>query len=350
VQLSTKKDSGFTEYEVVTKGSVSFTELSAASSYYVRVVPFYQKWNALNEEYERVYGTVSEAFEIVTAPNAGPKKVTQTAAAVNGFTVQWDAVSGASGYYVDYYRAGSTKKTTKNITKNQITLTKLTKNSEYNLYVTPYRKSASGFVAVDETIYTAGYNIPVRPSKAGKATVTKLWQSIGKVNLKTKKIACADGYQYVLYSVSSGKKIASGSSTGYSSADIKSAKLKKSAVCKVRVRAYVTVKGKKVYGAWSGWTYICASGQVTLTRSKTGIHASWSKVTGADRYVVYISTDKDSGYRKCLVTAKTSCDIKSYGKANIETDKKYYVYVIPQVKVSGRYVSVSKKDAVAEIK
>jgi hypothetical protein len=50
------------------------------------------------------------------------------------------------------------------------------------------------------------------------------------------------------------------------------------------------------------------------------------------------------------VTKKNSCDISSYGKKNIKTGKKYYVYVIPQVKVSGRYVSVTKKDAVAAIK
>jgi hypothetical protein len=352
VQLSTSKDGEFTEHAIATEEKVSLTELKAATSYYVRVVPFYQKWNAFNEVFERTYGTASEAFEIVTAPNAKPKKITQTAATVTGFTVFWDAVDGVSGYYVEYYCAGSTKKTTKKVTKNQIKLTGLTKNSEYNIFVTPYKKSAGGFVAMDETNYASVYNIPVQPSKAGKATVTKFWQSIGKVNLKTTKIACADGYQYVLYTAYSDKaqKIATTTSTAYSSADIKSTKLKKSAVFKVRVRAYITVEDKKVYGAWSDWTYISAPSEVTLSRNKAGIHAGWGKVKGADRYLVYISTDKTSGYKKCFVTTKTSCDITSYGKTSIKTGKKYYVYVIPQVKVSGKYVSLTKKDAVAAIK
>jgi hypothetical protein len=352
VQLSQSRDGQFTEYAVVKEGSVSLTELKAASSYYVRVVPFYPRWNSFNQEYDRTYGTASGVFEVVTAPNAKPKKITQTAATVTGFTVSWDAVDGASGYYVDYYCAGSTKKTTKQVTKNQIKLTGLTQNSEYSIYVTPYKKSASGFIAVDEANYTSAYNIPVKPSKAGNATVTKFWQSIGKVILKTKKIACADGYQYVLYSAYSDKdqKIASTSSAAYSSADIKSIKLRKSAVFKVRVRAYITVEEKKVYGAWSDWTYISAPVQVKLSRSEDGIHAGWSKVKGADRYLVYISTDRDINYKKSFVTKKNSCDISSYGKKNIKTGKKYYVYVIPQVKVSGRYVSVTKKDAVAAIK
>jgi hypothetical protein len=352
VQLGQSKDGQFTEYAVVKEGSVSLTELKAASSYYVRVVPFYPRWNSFNQEYDRTYGTASGVFEVVTAPNAKPKKITQTAATVTGFTVSWDVVDGASGYYVDYYCAGSTKKTTEQVTNNQIRLTGLTKNSEYNIYVTPYKKSASGFVAMDEANYASSYNIPVRPSKAGNATVTKFWKSIGKVILKTKKIACADGYQYVLYTAYSDtdKKIASTSSAAYSSADIKSMKLKKSAVFKVRVRAYITVEDKKVYGAWSDWTYISSPVQVKLTRSEDGIHAGWSRVKGADRYVVYISTDKDIDYKKCFVTKKNSCDISSYGKKSIKTGKKYYVYVIPQMKVSGKYVSVTKKDAVATIK
>jgi hypothetical protein len=221
------------------------------------------------------------------------------------------------------------------------------------VYVTPYRKSSSGFVAIDENLYTSKFNIPVKPSKAGKATVTKYWQSLGKVNLKTKKIECADGYQYALYTAYSDtdKKITTATSTSYTSADLKSAKLKTSAVFKVRVRAYITVAGKKVYGAWSDWTYISAPKQVTLKKSSgSSIHATWTGVKGADRYVVYISTDKTSGYKKCFVTRKTSCDIRSYGKASIKEGTKYYVYVIPQVKVNGVYLSTSKKDAIAEVK
>jgi hypothetical protein len=352
VQLGRSKKDGFSEYAVVKEGSCTFTELEAASSYYVRVVPFYQNWNSLNEEYDRVYGTASEVFEIVTAPSKSPKSITQTAATKTGFTITWDSVDGANGYCVDYYPSGSTKQSTKKVSKNQVKLTKLTANKEYNVYVTPYRKSASGFIAVDETLYTSRFNIPVKPSKAGKAKVTKFWQSLGKVNLKTKKIECADGYQYALYTAygDTSAKITTVTSTSYSSADIKNVKLKTSGVFKVRVRAYITIEGKKVYGAWSDWNYISAPVQVSLKRSGSTISAGWTKVKGADRYAVYISTDRDSGYKKCFVTTKTSCAISSYGKASIKSGTKYYVYVVPQVKVDGVYRSVAGKDAVAEVK
>lgn len=352
VQVSLNAGSGYTECAVVKEGSYTFSELKAATSYYVRVVPFYQNWNSLNEVYDRVYGTASDVFEIVTAPNTKPKSITQTAATKTGLSVQWDAVVGASGYYVDYYCAGSNKQTTKNVSKNSIKLTKLTANKEYHIYVTPYKKSASGFVACDETNYTCKYNIPVLPSKAEKPTVEKYWKSLGKVNLSTKKIACADGYQYQLYTAYQEKdtKITSASSTSYSSAVIKNAKLKNSSVFKVRVRAYITVADKKVYGDWSDWTYTSAPQKVTLSKNGQNIKASWSKVKGADRYAVYISKDKESGYKKCFVTTKTSCDISSFGKRKLKKNTKYYVYVIPQVKVSDTYVSTGKRDTVAEIK
>jgi hypothetical protein len=252
---------------------------------------------------------------------------------------------------VDYYRSGSTSQKTTETGKNKIKLTKLSANREYNVYVTPYRKSASGFVAVDENNYTSKFNIPVLPSKAKKASVTKFWSSLGKVNLKTTKLECADGYEYALYTAygKKAKKIATVSSTSYASADIRNAKLKTAAVFKVKVRAYITIGGKKVYGAWSDWSYISPSQEVTLQKSEESIHASWTKVKGADRYLVYISTDKDSGYKKCVVTSKTSCKITKYGNKKIKSGTRYYVYVVPQVKVSGVYKSAAKRDVVTEV-
>ena len=90
--------------------------------------------------------------------------------------------------------------------------------------------------------------------------------------------------------------------------------------------------------------------KVTLSRSANTIKAGWSKVKGADRYVVYISKYKTYGYKKCAVTDKTSFQITKYGKGSIEKNATYYVYVVPQIKVKDVYVSTAKRDAVSEIK
>ncbi|MCI5856861.1 MAG: fibronectin type III domain-containing protein [Agathobacter sp.] len=352
VQLSRSATGQFSEVATVTDGEYTFSDLKGGSTYYVRIIPFYKNQNSTSDQDARLYGTASAAFEIVTAPSTKPRSITQTKATKTGFTVQWDKVSGASGYYVDYYCAGSTKQIHKSVKKNTIKLTKLKTDKEYHVFVTPYKKSASGFVAVDETNYTAKYNIPVKPGKADKPAVEKYWSSLGKVIAGTNQIACADGYQYQVYTAYKDKdtKIKTAYSTSYSSVAIQSEKLKSANVFKMRVRAYITVAGKKVYGAWSDWTYMTAPQKVTLSRSSNTIKASWSKVNGADRYAVYISKNKTYGYKKCAVTDKTTFQIKKYGKSSIEKNATYYVYVVPQIKAKDVYVSTAKRDAVSEIK
>ncbi len=352
VQISTSAAGQFSEAAAVTGSEYTFTDLKSASSYYVRIVPFYKNQSSTSDQDARLYGTASAAFEIVTAPSAKPSSITQTKAAKNGFTVQWSKVAGASGYYVDYYCAGSTKKLHKTVSKNTIKLTKLKSDSEYHVFVTPYKKSASGFVAVNESNYTAKYNIPVKPGKADKPVIEKYWTSLGKVIAGTSQITCADGYQYQVYTAYKDKntKIKTASTTSYSSVAIQSEKLKNASIFKVRVRAYITVAGEKVYGAWSDWTYMSAPQKAALSKNADTIKASWSKVKGADRYVVYISKYKTYGYKKCAVTDKTTFQIKKYGKNSIEKNTTYYVYVVPQIKVKDVYVSTAKRDAVSEIK
>lgn len=352
VQISQNAKTGYKECDTVSLGEYTFTELKPAATYYVKVVPYYENKNATDAQNNRLYGTASAAFEIVTAPNTTPKEIRQTKATKTGFTVQWDKVSGASGYYVDYYCAGGKEQTTKAVSKNSIQLKKLEAGKEYHLFVTPYKKSDSGFIACDKKNYACKYNIPVLPQKANKPTVKKYWNSLGKVILGTSKLASADGYQYQMYTAYKEKntKIKTVSSTSYSSTTIESEKLKNASVFKVRVRAYITVEGERIYGNWSDWTYVSPSPRVTLNQTQNAIHASWSKVKGAGRYTVYISTNKYSGYKKCAVTDKNTFLIKKCGKSGIKSNTRYYVYVIPQMEVKDTYVSTSKKDAISEIR
>ena len=83
---------------------------------------------------------------------------------------------------------------------------------------------------------------------------------------------------------------------------IKTSALKKHNFYKVKVRAYaLNSKNEKMYGSWSSWKYVSPQPDVTKiknNKSKKGIQISWDKIKGANRYVVYVSTKKDSGYKK----------------------------------------------------
>lgn len=110
---------------------------------------------------------------------------------------------------------------------------------------------------------------------------------------------------------------------------------------KVRVRAYsLNSKNEKIYGVWSSWKYVSPQPDVTKKQKvKKGIKIKWDKINGADNYVVYVSTKKDSGYKKFQTTGKNSTTITKYGKNKLKSGKTYYFYVVAQKKVDNKYLS-----------
>ena len=64
-----------------------------------------------------------------------------------------------------------------------------------------------------------------------------------------------------------------------------------------------------------------------IIRAKKGIQINWDKIKGANRYVVYVSNKKDSGYKKFQTTTKTGTVIKKCGKSKLKSGKTYYFYI-----------------------
>ena len=127
------------------------------------------------------------------------------------------------------------------------------------------------------------------------------------------------------------------------SASMKISALKNHNFYKVRVRAYsLNSKNEKIYGVWSSWKYVSPQPDVTKAKnnkSKKGIQINWDKIKGANRYVVYVSNKKDSGYKKFQTTTKTGTVITKCGKSKLKSGKTYYFYIAPQKKVGNKYVS-----------
>ena len=83
------------------------------------------------------------------------------------------------------------------------------------------------------------------------------------------------------------------------------------------------------YGAWSDVTYFARSpySKVNAKASGKSIRLSWNKVSGATNYTVYISSKKNSGYKKVGTIKKTSTTINKYGKSALKSGKTYYVRI-----------------------
>lgn len=343
VEMSEQMSSGYWTYkESQSSASITLTKLGAGKVYYVRITPFkynIEGWN----KYTKVKGTTSRPLRVVTAPDSTPASLTHVKSSTDTIKVKWSAVPGADTYEVEYY-IDSSKARKCVTTKTGVTLKKLAKNETYTIYVTAERRYADGTTTAwsDNDLYKWG--IPVKPSKVSGVDVTHYWQNLSEICVENSRIGCADGYQYQLYTAykdkdSKIKTVTTSSAYTY----IKTSALKKHNFYKVKVRAYaLNSKNEKMYGSWSSWKYVSPQPDVTKiknNKSKKGIQISWDKIKGANRYVVYVSTKKDSGYKKFQTTTKTGTVIKKCGKNKLKSGKNYYFYVEPQKKVGNKYVS-----------
>lgn len=343
VEMSEQMSSGYWTYkESQSSASITLTKLGAGKVYYVRITPFKYNIEGLNK-YTKVKGTTSRPLRVVTAPDSTPASLTHVKSSTDTIKVKWSAVPGADTYEVEYY-IDSSKARKCVTTKTGVTLKKLAKNETYTFYVTAGRRYADGTTTAwsDNDLYKWG--IPVKPSKVSGVDVTHYWQNLSEICVENSRIGCADGYQYQLYTAykdkdSKIKTVTTSSAYTY----IKTSALKKHNFYKVKVRAYaLNSKNEKMYGSWSSWKYVSPQPDVTKiknNKSKKGIQISWDKIKGANRYVVYVSTKKDSGYKKFQTTTKTGTVIKKCGKNKLKSGKNYYFYVEPQKKVGNKYVS-----------
>lgn len=304
--------------------------LSAGKTYYVKVgvsstdqttgFPADTKW--------------SGAINVVTAPNSIVLSTFKyTNAKETSISASWGKVAGATGYKVKYYKYGASADTAKYVTttKNSVTISKLAKNTLYNVLVYPLRKDGSY-----EAMQDYGYGmsaLATLPTKVTGLDCTGFNTSVkkGQAAFSWKANKAADGYQYEIYKYNSNKKLVTGY-TNTNSVTVNNSKLKARQYYKIRVRAYVTVSGnKKKVGAWSTVDYFARSGGDDVSPKLVGekVKLTWKKVAGAQSYTVYWSTSASGKYTKLTTTKSTSYTINK----NIPYYKTYYVRVVPNRKV-----------------
>ena len=103
-----------------------------------------------------------------------------------------------------------------------------------------------------------------------------------------------------------------------------------------KVRAYRVVNGKKVYGAYSAKKSakpIPAMTKVTAKVSGSKAVIRWNKVAGAEKYVLYKSTKKNSGYYKERITVKNK-----YTDYGLQKGKNYYYKARAYKTVKGKKI------------
>lgn len=211
---------------------------------------------------------------------------------------------------------------------------KLRNGTDYTLTYAPGRKTPGKYsVTVNlKGVYSGSKTLyfTILPGKTSKLTAT---QTASSVKATWKAVTGADGYKLTLYSAKNkAVKTVYTTKTSYTFS-----KLSKGTTYKVRVTAYKTIDGKKVYaGGYTQLTTATKPGTPSLTVSAGTKKASlrWNKQTGASGYVVYMATSRNGKFSK-IATLKGNSKI-SFTKTGLTKGKTYYFKVAAYSTVSGK--------------
>ena len=197
VQLSDSRSGTYKAWRETSNGEAYLYDIpSAGTSYYLRVVPFYEEY--VSSDWVKEYGTPSDAIEVVTAPSAKPENLKHTGSTETSISLSWSPVAGANCYEVQYKDSSARDDIIVPVTDTKVTLGKLGKNSEYEVDVRPVRKSGAGFSAVGSD-YAHLYGVPVLPGKANKPSCEYYWQNLGEIRADFESMKCSDGFQWEVW-------------------------------------------------------------------------------------------------------------------------------------------------------
>lgn len=232
----------------------------------------------------------------------------------NSITLSWNKVKGATGYVVYYKNSSGKWKAYKKLTANSLKLSNLSVGKTYDFAVKAY------VVEKGTTVYAPTYAVhktATQPVAPAKITAT---QNETAIRLNWSASVGATHYQLYYYSNSKKKWV-------LYKTNIKACKytiynLKTGASYKFAVRPYINTGDKTVAG--SSYITIATSTKpkapvLKSTALKSSVRLNWSKVSGADGYVIYYSTKSNSGYSKIATTTALT-----YTKSGLTSGKTYY--------------------------
>ena len=298
--------------------SVPITETSYADTGLASKTSYYYKVSAIAGTAESAFSAVVSTVTMLGVPN----NIRVSAATANSIVLAWNAVGGASGYWV--YRAeneggGYSKLSASPITGTSCADTDLPSNTKYY-----YRVSAisDGVESVPSPVVSAATLLDtpgnVRVNAVTANSVSLEWDAVSK----------ASGYNVYLASSENGSYYKLNSSpitgTAYTSTGLSS-----NAVLYYKVSAVAGTAESLYSPAVSAVLLPAIPGNVRVTASSVNsVSLAWNAVSGASGYHVYRSGSEAGDYTTVNTSPVTGT---SYTDTGLTINTQYY-YRISAVK------------------
>lgn len=304
---------------------------------------------------------IAMMFFVCSGFKAHAMSVKQTGEGDTSITVGWDSpyISSGSvinGFYVGYaeYPEGGNLTTSKANAVAMADQKKIALPGNARSYTINGLKKSERYVVYVAYTYTSKYG----SQYSGNTYISSAYTKVQKVtNVRQKKWwywaldveAEWDAQPGVKYEVKfmdrKGKVLkylSASSATSSTSASLPNVKNNK--IYKVMVRAFRTRSSYEStlgtsYGAWSDVAYLFTQPMVQSAKVSGGkLRLKWNKVEGMTSYTVYVSTKEKKGYKKVGTVKgnKTSLTVKKLKKKRFKSSKKYYVYIVGNMKINGR--------------
>ena len=238
VYRATAKNGTYQKIKTLSSTSYADTGVTTGETYYYKIRAY------VTSQGKNTYGEFSSSVSAKAVPAVTSAAV--TSAAYNQLKVTWKKISGATGYEI--YRStakNGTYQKIKTLSSTSYTDKSVTTGKTYYYKIKVYKTISGKKVYGAYSSAVSAKAVPAKTSAALKK------ESSTKLKISWKKVSGASGYeiQYATKKDSGYQTLAAikkGSTTSYTKTN-----LKKGKTYYVKVRAYRTVNGKKVYGSWS---------------------------------------------------------------------------------------------------
>lgn len=305
------------------------SNLSTGDTYYYRIVAQANSKSNANERVESERNANGVAIKITPSV---PKLISLESITYNKLKLTWNAVDGATGYWVYQIKQDGSYKYVKTVAASSAaqvstTIAKLRIGQTYRYTVKAYTLASDSVTKIVSSCDEKGLSAKAKPATP-KVTSMKS-TDYNKISVRWKKVTKAYGYYVYRREVGNEdstwkrvKKVKYGSTT--STIDMKAETGVKYVYA---VKAYTVVNGKKIFSdmvkSEKSVRAIPKKPTYTAIQSGSSIDVNIKKVAGADGYYVYRKEGNGKYRRIATVDAKKNASVTAYKDNKIQIGKTY---------------------------